>query len=64
MQDVGRKVTWHFFIFYSVSRSFQADKPQHDAGIRIEPAPSLACAIGTTPEATIAALPPDEPPVE
>ena len=38
-------------------------RPQHDAGMRIEPPPSLACAIGTMPEATAPALPPDEPPV-
>ena len=36
--------------------------PVHDAGIRIEPAPSLPCAAGTMPEATAAADPPDEPP--
>ncbi|CAB4802217.1 unannotated protein [freshwater metagenome] len=38
--------------------------PQHDAGMRIEPPPSLACAIGTMPAATAAADPPDEPPGE
>jgi len=38
--------------------------PQHDAGIRIEPPPSLAWAIGTNPAATAAALPPLEPPGE
>ena len=31
--------------------------------MRIEPPPSLACASGTTPAATAAAEPPDEPPV-
>src|SRR5919198_3293004 len=36
--------------------------PQQAAGIRIEPPPSLACAMGTIPDATAAALPPDEPP--
>ena len=30
----------------------------------MEPPPSLACAAGTMPEATAAAEPPDEPPVE
>src|SRR5580704_3770573 len=39
-------------------------RPQHDAGIRMDPPPSLACAAGTMPEATAAAEPPDEPPVE
>jgi hypothetical protein len=34
------------------------------AGIRIDPPPSLACAIGSTPLATSAAAPPEEPPVE
>src|ERR1039458_6330073 len=38
--------------------------PQHDAGIRMEPPPSLACATGTMPDATAAAEPPDDPPVE
>src|SRR3954462_8335943 len=38
--------------------------PHSAAGIRIEPPPSLACAIGTRPAATAAADPPDEPPVE
>nr|WP_277988438.1 hypothetical protein [Salipiger thiooxidans] len=37
--------------------------PQHEAGTRIEPPPSLPCAIGTIPAATAAALPPDEVPV-
>ncbi len=36
--------------------------PQHAAGIRMEPMPSLPCAAATIPEATAAALPPDEPP--
>src|SRR5215468_10816446 len=35
--------------------------PQAPAGIRIEPPPSVACEIGTTPAATIAAVPADEP---
>ena len=38
-------------------------RPQQAAGIRIEPPPSLAWAIGTIPAATAAADPPDEPPV-
>src|SRR5262249_55893572 len=37
--------------------------PQHEAGIRIEPAPSLPWAAGTIRDATAAADPPDEPPV-
>ena len=37
-------------------------RPQHDAGMRSEPPPSLPCASGTMPAATAAALPPDEPP--
>ena len=36
--------------------------PQHDAGMRIEPPPSFACATGTMPLATAAADPPDDPP--
>ena len=36
--------------------------PQQAAGMRIEPMPSLPCAIGTVPDATAAAEPPDEPP--
>ena len=38
--------------------------PQIDAGMRIDPPPSLPCAIGTTPAATKAADPPDDPPAE
>src|SRR5580692_11033112 len=38
------------------------NNPQHDAGMRIEPPPSLACAAGTIPAATADADPPDEPP--
>src|SRR5690625_2265196 len=38
--------------------------PQAAAGIRIEPPPSLPCAIGTTPAATSAAAPPDDAPGE
>jgi len=37
--------------------------PQKLAGMRIEPAWSPPIAIGTSPEATSAALPDDEPPV-
>src|SRR5262249_33030565 len=37
--------------------------PQQDAGMRIEPPPSLACAMGTRPAATAAADPPEEPPL-
>src|ERR1700722_9223849 len=37
--------------------------PQSEAGVRIDPPPSLACAAGTIPAATAAAAPPDEPPV-
>src|SRR5882757_9787721 len=41
---------------------FRPTSPQHDAGMRIEPPPSLACANGTIPLATAAAEPPLEPP--
>ena len=41
---------------------FRPTSPQHDAGMRIEPPPSLACANGTMPLATAAAEPPLEPP--
>ena len=44
------------------SRLAQGLRTQHDAGIRIEPPPSLACAKGTIPAATEAALAPLEPP--
>jgi hypothetical protein len=37
-------------------------RPQHDAGIRIEPPPSFPCAIATIPDATAAAEPPLDPP--
>jgi hypothetical protein len=37
-------------------------RPQHAAGIRIEPPPSLPWAIGTIPAATAAPDPPLDPP--
>src|SRR6478735_2447913 len=37
-------------------------RPQQAAGMRIEPPPSLPCAIGTMPAATDAAEPPEDPP--
>ena len=36
--------------------------PQHDAGMRIDPPPSLALAAGNIPDATAAAAPPLDPP--
>src|SRR5579872_6515507 len=41
---------------------FSPKRPQAEAGMRIEPPPSLAWAAGTTPAAVAAAAPPDEPP--
>ena len=41
---------------------FKPIRPQKEAGIRIEPPPSLAPAIGTIPEATALAAPPLDPP--
>jgi len=41
---------------------FMPNRPQHEAGVRIEPPPSLAWAAGTMPLATAAAAPPDDPP--
>ena len=38
------------------------NRPQHAAGMRIDPPPSLAWAAGTMPAATAAAAPPDDPP--
>jgi hypothetical protein len=38
--------------------------PHHAAGMRIEPAPSFACATGTSPEATAAQAPPEDPPAD
>ena len=43
---------------------FRPTRPQHEAGMRIDPPPSLAWANGTIPEATAAADPPLEPPGE
>src|SRR5450755_586786 len=43
---------------------FRPTTPQHAAGIRMEPDPSVACATGTMPEATAAAAPPLDPPGE
>ena len=41
---------------------FSPKRPQAEAGMRIEPPPSVACASGTMPAATAAAEPPLEPP--
>src|SRR6185295_18992962 len=41
---------------------FSPNRPHRAAGIRIEPPPSVACAIGRPRAATIEAEPPDEPP--
>src|SRR5215208_1352812 len=41
---------------------FSPTNPLQDAGIRIDPPPSLACAIGTTPAATNAPEPDDDAP--
>ena len=41
---------------------FRPNSPHWAAGMRIDPPPSVACAIGTMPAATAAAAPPDEPP--
>src|SRR5438445_13069760 len=43
---------------------FIPNTPQAEAGIRIEPPPSLAWATGRMRAATAAAAPPDEPPEE
>src|SRR6185312_792399 len=43
--------------------TFSPILPLTPAGIRIEPPPSVEWAIGTAPEATIAALPADDPQV-
>ena len=41
---------------------FRPTPPQKLAGMRIEPAMSVPCAIGTMPETTAATAPPLEPP--
>ena len=41
---------------------FIPTRPQHAAGIRIDPPPSDAVAAGTSPAATAAAEPPEDPP--
>jgi hypothetical protein len=43
---------------------FMPNTPQAEAGMRIEPPPSLACATGMMRAATTAAAPPDDPPAE
>ena len=43
---------------------FKPTRPQHDAGILMEPPPSLALAMGSIPDATADAAPPLEPPAE
>src|ERR1700719_5193544 len=41
---------------------FNPNTPDAEAGMRIEPPPSLACATGRMRAATAAPAPPDEPP--
>src|SRR5690554_5772118 len=41
---------------------FMPNNPQAEAGMRMEPPPSLALATGRMPAATAAAAPPDDPP--
>src|SRR5437868_11367899 len=43
--------------------AFSPTRPQQAAGMRVEPPPSLAWAIGTIPDATAVAEPPEEPPL-
>src|SRR6202042_3814971 len=43
---------------------FNPNTPHAEAGMRIEPPPSLACATGRMRAAPAAAAPPDEPPGE
>src|SRR5258708_32004585 len=43
---------------------FNPNTPDAEAGMRIEPPPSLACAKGRMRAATAAPAPPDEPPDE
>src|SRR6201990_329152 len=43
---------------------FRPNTPEADAGIRIEPPPSLACATGRMRPPAAAAAPPAEPPEE
>src|SRR5216684_2608934 len=43
---------------------FNPNTPDAEAGMRIEPPPSLACATGRMRAATAAPAPPDEPPEE
>ena len=43
---------------------FNPNTPDAEAGMRIEPPPSLACATGTMRAATAAPAPPEDPPEE
>ena len=43
---------------------FMPNTPLAEAGMRIEPPPSVACASGRMRAATAAAAPPEEPPDE
>src|SRR5262245_40209582 len=40
------------------------NSPHFEAGMRMLPPPSVACAMGKYPAATAAAAPPDDPPAE
>src|ERR1700740_1298567 len=43
---------------------FRPNTPEAEAGMRIEPPPSLACAIGRLRAGAAGAAPPDDPPEE
>src|ERR1700749_1056817 len=49
---------------FRARRVFNPNTPDAEAGIRIEPPPSLACATGRMRAATAAPAPPEEPPDE
>ena len=63
-QDVDRQARRFERVDDATAGRLEADKTTSAAGMRMEPPPSLAWAIGTTPAATSAADPPDDAPVE
>src|SRR3569623_1900621 len=63
LNPIGKSSTpEHGFLPTSEPLAFWPNRPQHEAGMRIDPPPSEAWAKGTTCAAVAAPAPPDEPP--
>ena len=60
--EVDAAVMFSTRLVMRLREGFSPTSPLHDAGMRIDPPPSDAWAIGAIPAATAAPAPPEEPP--